>query len=76
MVLWVKLWKNGYTRSVTSLYRVMQRLGIYEKTPSKKKKYEPKPYEQMTHPGERIQIDVKYVPLGCLTDEIKERKRK
>lgn len=51
----------------------MQRLGIYEKTPSKKKKYEPKPYQQMTHPGERIQIDVKYVPLDCLTDEIKER---
>lgn len=73
VVLWVKLWKNGYTRSITSLYRVMQRLGIYEKTPSKKKKYIPKPYEQMTHPGERIQIDVKYVPLNCLTKEIKER---
>ena len=41
VVLWVKLWKSGYTRSVTSLYRVMQRLGIYEKAPSKKKKYEP-----------------------------------
>ena len=26
----------------------------------------------MTHPGERVQIDVKYVPLKCLTDEIKE----
>lgn len=27
----------------------------------------------MTHPGERVQIDVKYVPLKCLTKEIKER---
>ena len=73
VVLWIKLKRAGYTRSITSLYRVMQRLGIYNKTPSKKKEYEPKPYQQMTHPGERVQIDVKYVPLKCLTKEIKER---
>ena len=72
VVLWIKLRRNGYTRSITSLYRVMQRLGIYKKAPSKKKKYEPKPYQQMTHPGERVQIDVKYVPLSCMTKEIKE----
>ena len=72
VVLWVKLMKNGYTRSITSLYRVMQRIGIYKKTPSKKKQYVPKPYEQMTHPGERIQIDVKYVPTNCLTKELQE----
>ena len=35
----------------------MQRIGIYEKTPSKKKQYEPKPYQQMTYPGERVQVD-------------------
>lgn len=73
VVLWVKLRKAGYARSITSLYRVMQRLGIYKKTPSKKKEYEPKPYQQMTYPGERVQIDVKYVPSNCLTKEIKEQ---
>ena len=72
VVLWVKLRRVGYTRTITSLYRVMQRIGIYKKTPSKKKAYEPKPYEQMTHPGERIQIDVKYVPTKNLTQEVKE----
>ena len=72
VVLWVKLRRAGYTRAITSLYRVMQRIGIYKKTPSKKKAYEPKPYEQMTHPGERIQIDVKYVPTKNLTQEVKE----
>ena len=72
VVLWVKLRRAGYTRTITSLYRVMQRIGIYKKTPSKKKAYEPKPYEQMTHPGERIQIDVKYVPTKNLTEEVKE----
>ena len=72
VVLWVKLRRAGYTRTITSLYRVMQRIGIYKKTPSKKKEYEPKPYEQMTHPGERIQIDVKYVPTKSLTKEVRE----
>ena len=73
VVLWIKLKGAGYTRSITSLYRVMQRLGIYNKTPSKKKEYEPKPYQQMKYPGERVQIDVKYVPAKSLTKEVKER---
>ena len=72
VVLWIKLKRAGYTRSITSLYRVMQRLGIYNKTPSKKKEYEPKPYQQMRYPGERVQIDVKYVPAKSLTKEVKE----
>lgn len=72
VVLWVKLREAGYTRTITSLYRVMQRIGIYKKAPSKKKEYEPKAYEQMTYPGERVQIDVKYVPLKSLTKEVKE----
>ena len=72
VVLWIKLMRNGYTRQITSLYRVMQRLGIYKKAPSKKKKYEPKPYQKMSHPGERIQIDVKYVPQKCMSNELKE----
>ena len=76
VVLWIKLIRNGYSRSITSLYRVMQRLGIYKKAPSKKKKYIPKPYQQMTHPGERVQIDVKYVPTNCLSKELRERGEK
>ena len=76
VVLWIKLIKNGYTRQITSLYRVMQRLGIYKKKTSKKKTYEPKPYQQMSHPGERIQIDVKYVPRKCMTNELKDQEEK
>ena len=72
VVLWIKLRKAGYTRSITSLYRVMQRLGIYEKTPSKRKEYEVKEYEKMRYPGERVQVDVKYVPSKSLTKEIRE----
>ena len=76
VVLWVKLRKAGYTRSITSLYRMMIKLGIYKKVPSKKKKYEPKEYVQMTYPGERVQVDVKYVPSNCLTKELKEKGEK
>ena len=73
VVLWIKLQRAGYGRTITSLYRVMQRLGIYNKAPSKKKEYEPKPYQQMTYPGERVQIDVKYVPKKNLTSEVIEK---
>lgn len=76
VVLWVKLRKAGYTRSVTSLYRIMIKLGIYKKTPSKKKVYEPKLYEQMKYPGQRVQVDVKRVPSKNLTKELIEQGEK
>ena len=76
VVLWIKLMKNGYTRSITSLYRVMVRLEIYRKAPSKKKKYIPKPYHQMKYPGERVQIDVKYVPRECMSKELQNNGEK
>ena len=65
--LWHRLRKRGYTRRPESLFRVMRKQGMFP--PSKPQKtYRPKPYEQMTHPGERIQIDVKVVPRKCITD--------
>jgi len=76
VILWVKLRQRGYKRRVESLYRVMVRHGIYKRVTSKKKKYVPKEYEQMAYPGERIQIDVKYVPRECLTKEIIEMEEK
>jgi len=72
VVLWVKLRKKGYKRRVESLYRVMVRMGIYKKTPSKKKEYEAKEYEKMKYPGERVQVDVKYVPRNCMPEKAKE----
>ena len=76
VVLWVKLRSAGYTRSITGLYRMMIKLGIYKKTPSKKKKYEPKNYVQMTYPGQRVQVDAKYVPSSCMTKELKEKEER
>ena len=63
----------GYKRSITSLYRMLVKLGIYNKVPSKKKKYEPKLYQPMRYPGEKVQVDVKYVPKACMTKELIKR---
>ena len=65
--LWHRLRKKGYTRRPESLYRVMKNLGLLPNKP-KPPKRQPKPYEQMAHPGERVQIDVKVVPRKCITD--------
>lgn len=73
VMLWLKLReKTGYSRSIVSLYRAMIRLGIYKKTPSKKKQSENRKYKQATYPGEKIQVDVKYVPINCMLNEDKE----
>ena len=73
VVLWVKLVRNGYTRTITGLYKAMRRMGIYTAAPSKKKQYVPKAYEQMCYPGQKVQIDVKYVPTNCLCRELQEK---
>ena len=65
--LWHRLRQRGYTRRPESLFRVMRKLGLFP--PQKKKSvYHPKPYEQMTYPGQRIQVDVKVVPRKCISD--------
>lgn len=66
VILWVKLRQRGYTRSVSSLYTQLKKLNLKFNTPKKKKKAKPKPYIQMTFPGERVQIDVKTVPSKCI----------
>ena len=65
--LWHRLRQRGYTRRPESLFRVMRKLGLF---PQKEKKptYKPKPYQQMTYPGQRVQVDVKVVPRRCIAD--------
>ena len=73
VVLWVKLRRAGYKRTVQGLYHAMIKLGIYNKVPRKAKKIQPPEVPIAKYPGERVQIDVKYVPRECLPKEIKER---
>lgn len=68
VVFWVKLRKRGYTRSISGLYRFLRKRGAMAvKQPNPK--YTPKPYEQMQYPGQRVQIDVKFVPQACIVGQ-------
>lgn len=72
--IWARLRQNfGYKRSVTSLYRLLRREGAIP-PPSKKRRRKSKPYEPILIPGQRFQIDVKYVPKKCLTGSLSRKK--
>ena len=73
VVFWVKLRQRGYTRSVTGLYRILRRQGQMAVKPPNPK-YVAKPYEQMQFPGQRVQIDVKFVPEMCMVGDAKGKK--
>ena len=66
--LWHRLRQRGYTRRPESLFRVMRKLGLFPQA-DKKKTARPKPYEQMTYPGQRVQVDVKVVPRRCIAGQ-------
>ena len=73
VVFWVKLRQRGYSRSITSLYRILIKMNLNpKKLPNPK--YIPKPYEKMLFPGQRVQIDVKFVPSSCLVGKAKNQK--
>lgn len=64
-VFWVKLRQRGYSRSITGLYRFLKKqdiMAVHQPIP----KLIPKPYGQIEYPGQRIQVDVKFVPSACL----------
>lgn len=68
VVFWVKLTERGYTRCITSLYRILRKRGeMPVKLPNPK--YIPKKYQDMEYPGQRVQIDVKFVPSACLVGD-------
>lgn len=73
VVFWVKLRQRGYTRSITELYSILRKLGEPRKT-LPNPKYIPKPYEKMFFLGQRVQIDVKFVPASCVVGDAKGEK--
>ena len=73
--LWYKLKREkGYSKTITSLYRVMKRLNIkfYKgmKIKDTSKRKHNKKYNTPENIGEKWQIDVKYVPKECKTKDI------
>lgn len=66
IMLWDSLKKSGYTRSYTSLVRVVNK---WIKPEIKKKQArKPMPYKRAVYPGQKIQIDVKFVPSYCVAN--------
>lgn len=66
IMLWDSLRKSGYKRCYHSLVRVINKW----LKPEQKKKAVRKlqPYERATYPGQKVQIDVKFVPSCCVSN--------
>ena len=63
----------GYCRTLPALYRLLRRLEVIPR-PTKRPRRKSKPYEPILVPGERFQIDVKYVPKECLVGSLNGKK--
>ena len=75
--IWYKLKINkGYIRKPTSLYRVLRRIGYYNKPviTGTSKKHD-KEYHTPENIGEKGQMDVKFVPKECKSSKISEDKK-
>ncbi len=59
--------KYAYTRSYGGFKRVVRKLAA-EKGNKKKKKRRNKPYQRAMYPGQKVQVDVKFVPSECVVD--------
>jgi len=67
IALWDTLRKKGYKRQYNSMNRVLNKWLVNEEK-AKKKKYKSKPYQRAEYPGQKIQIDVKFVPSYCVAN--------
>lgn len=66
MMLWDSLRKDGYTRSYTSLLRVIRKW--VQPEINKRKERKNKPYTRAEYPGQKVQVDVKFVPTECVAN--------
>lgn len=64
--LWDALRQDGYMRHYNSMLRVIRKWVTPEIR--KRKRTSLKPYIKADYPGQKIQVDVKYVPSSCITD--------
>ena len=70
MILWMKIRDQGYSRSYKSMCRALKRMQLKSEEKARKA-YKPKPYTAAEYPGQKVQIDVKYVPGYCVAGEMK-----
>ena len=65
IMLWDSLRKSGYKRNYYSLVRVINKWLKPEQ--KKKKARKNKPYQRAEYPGQKVQVDVKFVPSYCVS---------
>lgn len=64
LMLWDRLREKGYKRCYQTMLRSIRRMGL-EQTAEKRRNRKPKPYQRADYPGQKVQLDVKYVPISC-----------
>ncbi len=62
--LWNSLRKSGYTRCYGSLVRVVRKW--LNPNAGRKTNRKNKPYQRADYPGQKVQVDVKFVPSYCV----------
>lgn len=68
--------EHGYTRCRVTVFNVLRRENMIYKPEKKKRKRANKEYHGATVPGDKLQMDVKYVPKECMTEEDRDAGRK
>lgn len=63
--IWVKTVKSGYGVSYSTCLRILKRLDGYEPYKTNPKKRHDGKYHTPDYPGDKWQVDVKYVPTEC-----------
>lgn len=58
--------KKGYSRHYGSFKRMVNQM--FKPKKKKKSKKAPKPYKRAEYPGQKVQIDVKFVPSSCVAN--------
>ncbi len=66
LLAYQRLRKKGYTRSYGGFRRYVWK--NLKPTEKKKSKCKPKPYQRAEYPGQKLQLDVKFVPSECVTN--------
>ena len=72
--VYVKARKEGYSRTYDSMCKIIRKMKGNAKEKPKKLHKRKKKVEQAKYPGERVQIDIKYVPEECIQFGTRDQK--
>jgi transposase InsO family protein len=67
ILLWDKIREKGYKRHYKSMIRAIKRLKLVAEI-DKRKGYKPQLYKRADYPGQKVQMDVKFVPSYCVSN--------